>query len=175
MTTSRKPFAASRLPLDASVVMFHAHVRPLPCVSLSHSLHCAEKQQSQAVRPQTERHARRRVSVAGIRRSCALRATDQDTPGAGSTSSDEAADDDGVSFVPRRKARAKGKVQPKVKVLTPAVDAALDAPPTEAGQAETAALLALAGVFTAILGEGLMVAAAGFMSDDMDAWVQVRR
>ena len=158
---------------DASVAMFHTLVR-LPCVRLSCCrLHCAEPLPSSA-RPLTDSLARRRLPVAGLRRSCAVRATDRETPGGCSTSGDEDDSDDGVSFVPRRKARAKGKVQPKVKVLTPTVDAALDEPPTQAGQAETAALLALSAVFAAILVEGLTVASAGFMSDDMDTWVQVR-
>jgi hypothetical protein len=152
--------------------MFRTFVRPLPCVRLSR-LHCADPLPSSA-RPLTERLARRRFAVAGLRRSCAVKASDRDTPGGGSTSGDGEDSDDGVSFVPRRKARAKGKVQPKVKVVTPTVDAALDEPPTQAGQAETAALLSLSAVFAAILVEGLTVASAGFMSDDMDTWVQVR-
>ncbi len=86
-----------------------------------------------------------------------------------------AADDDDVTFQPARKARVKGRVQAKVKVSTPAVDAALDAPPTEAGRAETSALLALSAGFVAILVEGLLVASSGFMSDEWDGIVQARR
>jgi hypothetical protein len=68
----------------------------------------------------------------------------------------------------------KGKVTPRVKVVTPLVDAALDAPPTEAGKSEAAVLTALAVVFFAILGEGLLVASSGFMSAEMDQLVQTR-
>ena len=74
-----------------------------------------------------------------------------------------------------RKARVKGKLQAKVKVSTPTVDAALDgAPPTESAQAETTAVLGLTAVFAAIMIEGLLVAASGFMSEEWDGIVQAR-
>ena len=74
-----------------------------------------------------------------------------------------------------RKARVKGKLQAKVKVSTPTVDAALDgAPPTELAQAETTAVLGLTAVFAAIMIEGLLVAASGFMSEEWDGIVQAR-
>jgi hypothetical protein len=66
----------------------------------------------------------------------------------------------------------KGAVLPKVKVVTPLVDAALDEAPSPAGQAEGAALVALAAVFVVILGEGILVASSGFMSEDFDQLVQ---
>jgi hypothetical protein len=75
-----------------------------------------------------------------------------------------------------RKARVKGKLQAKVKVSTPTVDAVLsDAPQSDTARAETTAVLALTAVFVAIMVEGLLVAASGFMSEEWDGIVQVRR
>lgn len=83
-----------------------------------------------------------------------------------------------VAFERLRNTRARvargagaGRTQAKVKVVTPLVDAALDEAPTAAGQAETTALAALTLVFLTILGEGLLVATAGFMSEEQDGWV----
>ena len=84
-----------------------------------------------------------------------------------------AADNEDVTFEPMRKARVKGKLQAKVKVSTPMVDAVLDAPPSEQARGETQAVLALTGVFLAIMVEGLLVAGSGFMSEEWDGFVQV--
>jgi hypothetical protein len=85
------------------------------------------------------------------------------------------ADDDDKTYEPMRKLRAKGRLQAKVKVSTPTVDAVLgDAPPSETAQAETSAVLALTAVFLLIMVEGLLVAASGFMSEEWDGIIQAR-
>ena len=87
-------------------------------------------------------------------------------------------EDDDLSFEPRRKQRYAAKVKPKVQVLTPIVDSAMGtggAAPPETAEAETRYLLGLTAVFAAILLEGLLVAGSGFMAEEYDQLVQVRR
>jgi hypothetical protein len=92
----------------------------------------------------------------------------------GSEAKGTAADDD-VTYEPMRKARAKGRLQAKVKVSTPTADAALgNAPPTEVARAETTAVLALTAVFSVFMIEGFLVASSGFMSEEWDGIVQAR-
>ena len=146
-----------------------------PCVCARSPVRCFPAERLQAVRVAESCRSRGTVATAGRHRVCVAQASEREDSGAGAQGRPGTEDDndDDISFVPRRKARAKGKVEPKVKVVTPTVDAALDAPPTKVGEAETAALQALAAVFVAILIEGLLVASSGFMSEEQDTWVQV--
>ncbi|GFR50185.1 hypothetical protein Agub_g12355 [Astrephomene gubernaculifera] len=72
----------------------------------------------------------------------------------------------------RIKSRRK-KVEPKVKVVAPAVDVATGKAPAPAeSEAERAYLAFLSFYFVAVLLLGLALAGAGFMPEEVDVWIQ---
>ncbi|MEW5307197.1 MAG: hypothetical protein WDW38_002567 [Sanguina aurantia] len=67
----------------------------------------------------------------------------------------------------------KGKVEAKVKVTSPLVDAVSGrTPATPQTEAETTYITFLFGFFVLIITEGLTLAASGFMPEEIDAFVQ---
>lgn len=72
-----------------------------------------------------------------------------------------------------RKKRS-GKIEPKVKVVSPVVDAVTGkAEPSPIGAAETTAVQILGVLFVIVLVEGLLLAASGFLPDEWDEFVAV--
>lgn len=68
--------------------------------------------------------------------------------------------------------KKRSKVEAKVKVVSPVVDAVTGkTEQTPIGAAETVAVQWLGFIFLVVIVEGLMLAGSGFLPEELDAWV----
>lgn len=102
----------------------------------------------------------------------------QDSSKDETTQQDAAAASSSMSTLDILEARVKsskrrGRVEPKVAVNSPIVDQTTGkVPATPEAQTETAFVSALLFLFVAILIEGLALAGAGFLPEEIDAFIQ---
>lgn len=72
-----------------------------------------------------------------------------------------------------RRSKSRRRLTPKVQVVNEQVEAMKsDEPLKPESQAETAIVTAMFFLFSAIILEGLVLAASGFLSEEVDAWIQ---